>query len=122
MPDINPVRQIARAVLGNLPHIRCFRCLSLQVGVLEKDAREAAQFGGGGIEGGAEGHTRDHDAVPRLTRQPRNPRTRIEVGKLADLIVVREKPLDDIDNVRALAMVFKGGRLVADHRGGTDSH
>jgi hypothetical protein len=26
------------------PHIRCFRCLSLQVGVLEKDAREAAQI------------------------------------------------------------------------------
>ena len=70
----------------------------------------------------AQGHTRDHDAVPRLTRQPRNPRTRIEVGKLADLIVVREKPLDDIDNVRALAMVFKGGRLVTEHRGGTDSH
>jgi hypothetical protein len=35
-------------------------------------------------------------------------RTRIEAGKLADLIVVRENPLDDIDNVRALAMVFKG--------------
>jgi imidazolonepropionase-like amidohydrolase len=49
-------------------------------------------------------------------------RTRIEAGKLADLIVVRENPLDDIDNVRALAMVFKGGRLVTDHRGGTDSH
>ena len=44
MPDVTPVRQIARAVLGNLPHIRCFRCLSLQVGVLEKDAREAAQI------------------------------------------------------------------------------
>jgi imidazolonepropionase-like amidohydrolase len=42
----------------------------------------------------------------------------IEPGKLADLIVVRENPLDDIDNVRTLEMVFKGGRLVADHRGG----
>jgi hypothetical protein len=31
---------------------------------------------------------------------------------------VRENPLDDIDNVRMLDMVFKGGRLVADHRGG----
>jgi imidazolonepropionase-like amidohydrolase len=41
----------------------------------------------------------------------------IEVGKLADLIVVRENPLDDIDNVRTLQLVFKGGRLVADHRG-----
>src|SRR4029450_6462930 len=40
----------------------------------------------------------------------------VEVGKLADLIVVRDNPLDDIDNVRTLAMVFKGGRLVADHR------
>jgi imidazolonepropionase-like amidohydrolase len=40
----------------------------------------------------------------------------VEAGKLADLIVVRENPLDDIDNVRTLEMVFKGGRLVADHR------
>jgi hypothetical protein len=44
MPDVTPVRQIARAVLANLPHVRCFRCLSLEVGVLEKDAREAAQI------------------------------------------------------------------------------
>ena len=42
----------------------------------------------------------------------------IETGKLADLIVVRDNPLDDIDNVRTLELVFKGGRLVADHRGG----
>jgi imidazolonepropionase-like amidohydrolase len=42
----------------------------------------------------------------------------IEPGKLADLIAVRDNPLDDIDNVRTLEMVFKGGRLVADHRGG----
>ena len=40
----------------------------------------------------------------------------IEAGKLADLIVARESPLEDIDNVRTLEMVFKGGRLVADHR------
>ena len=44
----------------------------------------------------------------------------IEAGKLADLIVLRENPLDDIDNVRSLEMVFKGGRLVADHRSGDD--
>jgi hypothetical protein len=30
---------------------------------------------------------------------------------------VRDNPLDDIDSVRTLEMVFKGGRLVADHRG-----
>jgi imidazolonepropionase-like amidohydrolase len=40
----------------------------------------------------------------------------VEVGKLADLIVVRDNPLDDIDHVRTLQLVFKGGRLVADHR------
>ena len=40
----------------------------------------------------------------------------VEAGKLADLIVVRDNPLDDIDNVRTLELVFKGGRLVADHR------
>jgi hypothetical protein len=44
MLDVTLVRQIARAVLANLPDIRCFQCLSLQVGVLEKDAREAAQI------------------------------------------------------------------------------
>ena len=40
----------------------------------------------------------------------------VEVGKLADLIVVRRNPLDDINNLRSLEMVFKEGRLVADHR------
>ena len=40
----------------------------------------------------------------------------IEVGKLADMIVVGKNPLDDIDNVRDLKMVFKEGGVVADHR------
>jgi imidazolonepropionase-like amidohydrolase len=40
----------------------------------------------------------------------------IEVGKLADLIVVRRNPLEDIDHLRTLELVFKAGRLVADHR------
>ena len=41
----------------------------------------------------------------------------VEVGKLADLIVVGGNPLDDINNVRLLQMVFKEGRLVSDKRG-----
>jgi imidazolonepropionase-like amidohydrolase len=40
----------------------------------------------------------------------------VEVGKLADLIVVRQSPLDDINHLRMLELVFKAGRLVADHR------
>jgi imidazolonepropionase-like amidohydrolase len=40
----------------------------------------------------------------------------IEVGKLADLIVVRDNPLENIDHVRTLQLVLKGGRVVADHR------
>jgi imidazolonepropionase-like amidohydrolase len=40
----------------------------------------------------------------------------VETGKLADLIVVRDNPLDDIDNVRSLLLVLKNGRIVADHR------
>ena len=40
----------------------------------------------------------------------------IEVGKLADLIVVGANPLDDIDNVRQLQLVLKEGRVVADKR------
>lgn len=38
----------------------------------------------------------------------------IEAGKLADLIVVAENPLDDIQHVRQLLMVFKEGQLVVD--------
>jgi imidazolonepropionase-like amidohydrolase len=41
----------------------------------------------------------------------------VEVGKLADLIVVRDNPLEAIDNVRSLQLVLKDGRVVADHRG-----
>jgi imidazolonepropionase-like amidohydrolase len=41
----------------------------------------------------------------------------IEVGKLADLIVVRRNPLEDIHHLRTLELVFKAGRLVSDHRG-----
>ena len=40
----------------------------------------------------------------------------IEVGKLADLIVVHRNPLEDIQHLRTLELVFKAGRLVADHR------
>ena len=40
----------------------------------------------------------------------------VETGKLADLIVVQDNPLDDIDNIRSLLLVIKNGRVVADHR------
>jgi imidazolonepropionase-like amidohydrolase len=40
----------------------------------------------------------------------------VERGKRADLIVVRENPLDEVDNVRTLALVLKDGRIVADYR------
>jgi imidazolonepropionase-like amidohydrolase len=41
----------------------------------------------------------------------------IEVGKLADLIVVAGDPLENIDNVRKLVLVLKEGRIVSDKRG-----
>ena len=41
----------------------------------------------------------------------------IEAGKLADLIVVAENPLDDITNARKLMLVVKDGRVVSDKRG-----
>lgn len=41
----------------------------------------------------------------------------VEVGKLADLIVVGANPLEDIDNVRKLQLVLKEGRIVSDKRG-----
>lgn len=40
----------------------------------------------------------------------------VEVGKLADLIVVGANPLDDINNVRKLQLVLKEGRVVSDKR------
>lgn len=40
----------------------------------------------------------------------------IEQGKIADLIVVADNPLADIQNLRRLLMVFKEGTVVADHR------
>ncbi len=36
----------------------------------------------------------------------------VEEGKIADLIVVGENPLEDINNLRELRMVFKEGKLV----------
>lgn len=41
----------------------------------------------------------------------------VETGKLAELIVVGANPLDDINNVRKLQLVFKEGRIVSDKRG-----
>ncbi|MGD9944290.1 MAG: amidohydrolase family protein [Burkholderiaceae bacterium] len=41
----------------------------------------------------------------------------IEVGKIADLIVVDGNPLDDIQNLRRLMLVLKDGRVVSDKRG-----
>ena len=40
----------------------------------------------------------------------------VEVGKLADLIVVADDPLDDINNLRQLQLVIKNGRIVSDQR------
>jgi imidazolonepropionase-like amidohydrolase len=40
----------------------------------------------------------------------------VEVGKLADLIVVAANPLADINNVRQLQLVLKEGRVVSDKR------
>ena len=40
----------------------------------------------------------------------------LEAGKRADMIAVAANPLDNIQNLRRLQIVFKDGRLVADHR------
>ena len=46
----------------------------------------------------------------------------VEVGKIADLIVVGGNPLEDIHNVRRLQMVFKDGLLVSDKRPRNRTH
>jgi imidazolonepropionase-like amidohydrolase len=40
----------------------------------------------------------------------------VEIGKIADLIVVGGNPLDDINNVRRLQLVIKDGKIVSDKR------
>jgi len=47
----------------------------------------------------------------------------VEVGKLADLIVVGGNPLEDVTNVRLLQLVLKEGRVISDKRqpGGASS-
>ena len=35
--------RVAGAVRGHFPSTRCFRCLSLQLGLTEKEVRDAAQ-------------------------------------------------------------------------------
>jgi len=40
----------------------------------------------------------------------------VEVGKLADLIVVSANPLDNIQNLRRLLLVLKEGNVVSDKR------
>jgi imidazolonepropionase-like amidohydrolase len=40
----------------------------------------------------------------------------VEVGKLADLIVVQANPLEDIHNLRSLLLVLKEGKIVSDKR------
>jgi hypothetical protein len=36
-------RLVARTVIANAPFVRCFRCLSQQAGVSEKEARDAGR-------------------------------------------------------------------------------
>jgi imidazolonepropionase-like amidohydrolase len=36
----------------------------------------------------------------------------VDVGKVADLIVLSEDPLENISNIRELKLVLKGGTLV----------
>ena len=36
----------------------------------------------------------------------------VETGKIADLIVVRDNPLENISHLRTLLMVLKDGRII----------
>ena len=40
----------------------------------------------------------------------------VEEGKIADLILVKADPLEDVNNLRTLQMVFKDGKLIVDRR------
>lgn len=41
----------------------------------------------------------------------------VEVGKVADLLVTRANPLEDLGAIREVAVVLKGGSVVVDHLG-----
>lgn len=43
----------------------------------------------------------------------------VEVGKIADLIVVQRNPLDNVSHLREVQLVFKEGTLVVDRRVGS---
>ena len=40
----------------------------------------------------------------------------VELGKIADLVVLSKNPIADIENIRTLELVLKEGKIVADHR------
>lgn len=42
----------------------------------------------------------------------------LEVGKTADMIVVKDNPLQDINNLRKLQLVIKNGAIISDKRAG----
>ena len=45
----------------------------------------------------------------------------VEAGKLADLIVVRQNPLDDISHLGEILLVMKNGEVVAERRSRTEN-
>lgn len=46
----------------------------------------------------------------------------VEVGKIADLIVLRSNPLENLSAVRSVELVMSGGRVVVDRMSGDDHH
>ena len=45
----------------------------------------------------------------------------LEKGKLADVLIVAENPLSDIQNIRSMRMVISDGRVVRDRLGGSSA-
>lgn len=86
--DISPLRESALLELG-----LWVKCGATPWEALQAATKNAAELCGVGTELGT-----------------------VETGKLADLIVVSENPLLDIENLRKLQLVLKEGQLVADHR------
>ena len=87
--DISPMRDSALLELG-----LWVKCGATTWQALTAATKNAAEMCGVGLELGT-----------------------VEPGKLADLIVVADNPLSDIENLRKLRLVLKEGRIVADHRG-----
>lgn len=125
-----PEHSLKRALEGAAAHERGFRW-ALEAGVKivnGADINPIADTALPEIEWVVKAGMRPFDALVASTRSAAelngvgDQLGTIEVGKLADLVVVGADPLANISNLRQTQLVFKEGHVVVDHRPGSWLH